>query len=778
MKKWAALILLLAAVWGSAAALTVPEIPEDAAEAALEFRSLNAKEAQELAEILAAHPALRACDLSATPVRLDAARALKARCPEIRFHLTLDLNGGIRLDSGLTRLDMDAVRADNGTTLSRRLKMEDLRTLLDCMPDLKEVRMTEARHPLAEMEALVSDYPAIAFDWTVRVNGMAFRKGATAYSTLKGRQDPRYTAEDLAPVLKYCPDLLALDVGHNNVSDLSFLKAWPKLRRLIVVDSRVPVTDISPLAELEDLEYVELFMQQITDLSPLAGKTRLLDLNLCHNDITDLTPLYSCVNLERLWISSNPRLTQEEIDRFRAAVPGCLVEYKDWQSTGSGWRTHPRYTVMYDSFVSGVYQPFGEKAGQEAPAAGTEAEGAPAPTCTPEVTAEPTAEPTPAPTLLPPAPADPEAGPARDIGRECTFNGHPGEKHYLTDGSYTRDFTTGFWEGTRGLEIRAPEGETIGALYIQWHYQPGPLDIRARNAEGAWVTVAQCDNDFYAQYIRTPALDDLLIVCREDPMKALVICDMKVLTPGAPPEDVQLWEAPGDKVDMMLLAGHPDDEMLWFGGTLPYYAGELGKKVLVVCGAMNRSIRRLELLDCLWACGVRTHPIHCQFVDFTTKDMDRVLQEWGGKEKLLERFTELYRRYRPDVVLLHDVNGEYGHGMHKAMSWLGRECAELAPYASVYPEQAEKYGTWDVPKIYIHLYPENQIRMDWHRRLSAFEGRTAIEAAMDAMSWHRTQTQHGWMVEDGGEMDNALFGLYRTRVGADVKKDDFFEHIP
>lgn len=749
MKKWAVLIILAALLWGSAQALKGAEIPEGASEATLTFRSLNAKEAEELAEILAANPSLRECDLSGTAIPLAAAQTLMTRCPEIRFHLTIDLRGGIRVDNRLTRLDMDATRSENKTQLSRRLKMEDLRVLLDCMPDLTEVCMADALHPLAEMESLIADYPRISFTWSVRVNGMGFRAGATAYSTLKGRQEPRYTAEDLEPVIRYCPDLLALDVGHNNVSDLSFLKAWPKLRRLIVIDSKTPVTDISPLAELEDLEYVELFMQNITDISPLAGKTRLLDLNLCHNDITDLTPLYSCVNLQRLWISANPRLTQEEIDRFHEAVPLCQIERLDWQSTGSGWRTHPRYRIMYDSFVSGVYEPF-----------------------------ETPAPPEPEPVMLPLAEPDAPGTPARDISLDCEYNGRPGKGHNLTDGGYSRDFTTGFWENTHGLEIKAPEGEVIGAVYIQWHYQPQALYIQARGEDGAWVTVGQCDGDFYAQYIRTPALNDLMLVCKEDPHRPMTICEMRVLTPGEPPEGIQLWQKPGDKVDMMMLVGHPDDEVLWFGGALPYYAGEQGKNVLVVCAAMNRSIRRLELLDCLWACGVRTHPVHCMFVDFTTRDKDQVFLEWGGQAKLLETFTEYYRQYRPDVVLLHDVKGEYGHGIHQTMCWLGQQCAELAADASAYPEQVQKYGTWNIPKIYIHLYPENQIRMDWHRPLSAFGGKTAIEIAMDAMTMHRTQLPHGWRVEDGGEMDNALYGLYRTLVGEDVRKDDFFENIP
>lgn len=260
---------------------------------------------------------------------------------------------GKKVDNLIEVFDIDALDR------SKKLRLQDLRCCFASMPNLREVIMYDLPFDYADVEALIADFPHITFRYTVRINKMHLVPGATAYSTLKGRQEPRYTADDLSAVLyRFCPDLLALDAGHNNVSDLSFLRAWPGLRRLIVVDSKVHITDISPLADLPDLEYVELFMQDITDISPLAGKTRLLDLNLCHNNITDLTPLYSCTNLQRLWISHNPHLPQSEIDALQAALPDCHIEYKVYGSTDAGWRDHPRYQIMYDSFVQGVYIPF------------------------------------------------------------------------------------------------------------------------------------------------------------------------------------------------------------------------------------------------------------------------------------------------------------------------------------------------------------------------------------------------------------------------------------
>ncbi|MBQ8080714.1 MAG: PIG-L family deacetylase [Clostridia bacterium] len=60
---------------------------------------------------------------------------------------------------------------------------------------------------------------------------------------------------------------------------------------------------------------------------------------------------------------------------------------------------------------------------------------------------------------------------------------------------------------------------------------------------------------------------------------------------------------------MLLLSAHPDDELLWFGGTLPTYAGERGKQVQLVYLAHGDARRKNELLDGLWTCGVHAYPV-------------------------------------------------------------------------------------------------------------------------------------------------------------------------
>ncbi len=312
---------------------------------------------QALIRDLGNHPEITTVDLTGVSISTRNKGALVAACPGVHFIWTVQLGNAV-ISSEDTVMDLDTPRGE--------VKLSQIAAALDALPNIERVVMHKYRPSLNGMlDYLVNPYPDVQFDWTLRWNicsgrTVYLRSDATAFSTAKGRQDPRYTAKQIWNYLQHFPHLLAIDVGHNNVSDLSFLANFPKLRRLICIDSRTPVTDISVLAELPDLEYVELFMQGITDISPLAGHTKLLDLNLATNNITDLSPLYSCPNLQRLWISSNPNLTQEEVDEFLLHVPGCQVMYTlpKGDETGGGWREHPHYDVIYQSFQDNVYYPF------------------------------------------------------------------------------------------------------------------------------------------------------------------------------------------------------------------------------------------------------------------------------------------------------------------------------------------------------------------------------------------------------------------------------------
>lgn len=315
------------------------------------------KKVDALIKDLRNHPSVTTVDLTNVPLSTANKATLAEACPQVTFLWTVKI-GNTVASTGDTVLDLDTPYGE--------AKLSEIARALRALPSIRQVIMYKYRPSQSGMENyLLNVFPNVQFDWTLHwliCNGRAvyLKSTDTAFSTLKGRKDPRYTSKEIWSRLQHFPDLLAIDVGHNNVSDLSFLANFPKLRRLIVIDSKTSVKDISPLRELKDLEYIELFMQEITDLSPLADHDQLMDLNLCDNDITDLSPLYSCTKLKRLWIASNPNLTIAEVEAFQAVMPECEIVYdlppRDF--TGGTWRLHPHYDILVKSFQDNTYYPF------------------------------------------------------------------------------------------------------------------------------------------------------------------------------------------------------------------------------------------------------------------------------------------------------------------------------------------------------------------------------------------------------------------------------------
>ena len=370
--------------------------------------------------------------------------------------------------------------------------------------------------------------------------------------------------------------------------------------------------------------------------------------------------------------------------------------------------------------------------------------------------------------------------PAEDITLDCTLNGYVGITHptSMRDNNYGTAWTSYKRDGVHQLTVSAPKGKTIGGILIRWRSWPMAVAVQVQK-KGEWVTVASCDADFMAQYIPLPGLTDFRVISRDDEGQTrLQICEVTIVTPGELPEDFQVWEKPPEKIDLMLFATHPDDEVLWFGGLLPTYGGERGKDVLVVCAAHNNYQRRLELCDSLWTCGIHIYPHFLSYGDVMYSDQMKIYSDWGGRNKVYGDIVELYRQYRPDVVVTQAVEGESGHSAHKAYSRACRETVAMATDASQYPETAALYGVWDIPKVYVHLWEENQITMDWHVPLERFGGMNGMEVAALAFTKHVTQRGKFYSVREGGDTDCSLFGLFHTSVGRDVEKNDLFEHIP
>lgn len=264
--------------------------------------------------------------------------------------------------------------------------------------------------------------------------------------------------------------------------------------------------------------------------------------------------------------------------------------------------------------------------------------------------------------------------------------------------------------------------------------------------------------------------------------RGATLCDICAFTDGEPPSWVQRWEPPCEEADLLVLPTHADDEYLWFGGAMPYYAGELGYKVQVayMTNHSRQPYREHERLNGLWTVGITNYPIISNFVDlYASKASLESAEEIYDVDEVTAWQVEQIRRFKPKVIIGHDINGEYGHGAHKLNAKTLLEALKISNDASYYPESAEKYGTYEVQKCYIHLWEENQIQVEWEDMvLSKFGGKTALKVASEGFACHKSQIEYYDFNTYTKKYDCRKFGLAYTTVGLDTEgANDMFENV-
>jgi LmbE family N-acetylglucosaminyl deacetylase len=183
------------------------------------------------------------------------------------------------------------------------------------------------------------------------------------------------------------------------------------------------------------------------------------------------------------------------------------------------------------------------------------------------------------------------------------------------------------------------------------------------------------------------------------------------------------------------------------------------------------AVRAAELQASLRICGVQHAPIFAPFADCgflgpgRFESLDASWQQWGGRDRASAYVVDLYRRFRPQVILAHDpVTGEYGHPNHMAAGWA---CVDAW-------DSLQCVGDPATPcKIYVRSKDEGAWRPDWDRPEPHFAGRSAAEIGAEALRCHRSQD-----AASAGVRSWMRYALLRTRVGADQARNDLFEHCP
>ena len=251
------------------------------------------------------------------------------------------------------------------------------------------------------------------------------------------------------------------------------------------------------------------------------------------------------------------------------------------------------------------------------------------------------------------------------------------------------------------------------------------------------------------------------------------ISDIRIFGEGELPSDVQVWNPPVANADIMLVATHADDDILFFGGIIPTYTYTYDATIQVIYMTefwTSAKIREHEKLDGLWCAGLKNYPVSGNFKDLYSKDLATAESQYDFNA-MTDFVTEQIRRFKPQVIVTHDFNGEYGHGGHMITAKAVTTAVEAATDENCFPSSAAAYGTWDTPKTYVHLYKENTIRLDLRVPIPEMGNKTALEIASEAYKQHVSQQWCWFYVSDEYEYSCADFGLYRTTVGVDTENN-------
>lgn len=220
--------------------------------------------------------------------------------------------------------------------------LEVLKQELTYFPDLESVFLGECgldNEQLAAFRDQVRDQYKLV--WTVSC-GTKLKTRTDATTFMPVRENVYYFNDDEAYNLRYCEDMVCIDVGHMSVRNIDFVKYMPNLQYLILAHTQVQY--IEPIRTCKKLKFLELDWSPVKDLTPLKECTSLEDLNL-GNTFADFEPIGEMTWLKNLWMvgcSTGARY------RMTQALPDTKVMVTGAATVANGWRDLENYYEMRD----------------------------------------------------------------------------------------------------------------------------------------------------------------------------------------------------------------------------------------------------------------------------------------------------------------------------------------------------------------------------------------------------------------------------------------------
>lgn len=262
--------------------------------------------------------------------------SLEAALPEVAVSWNVQF-GDMTFTPEMTEVDLSAVKVDS---------LQEVEEAMAYLPNVETLFMGEqdiSHDDMAAFRERVRDKYKVV--WYIRLgDSKPIRTDITYF--MPGRDCHIYNvafSDATSYNIRYCEDLVAVDVGHLGVTDTSWVGYLTNLEYLILAHTDVQYID--GIENCKKLKFLELDWSGIRTLEPLKGCTALEDLNIGNTwpDVSALKEMPWLKNIYMIYGSG------KDAAALAQALPDTHVVASGTATVASGWRRLPNYYAMRDA---------------------------------------------------------------------------------------------------------------------------------------------------------------------------------------------------------------------------------------------------------------------------------------------------------------------------------------------------------------------------------------------------------------------------------------------
>lgn len=277
-------------------------------------------------------PKLKQLELKTPEAPAQSLLALREQYPNVEISWSQTVAGKLFYDSD-TLIDISNITVGS---------LEQIAEEMTYFPNASQLEMNfcgvENEDMAAFREAHREDYKVV---WTVYL-GPKLPTRTDVTSIMPARDGTSVFHDEEAYNMRYCEDVIAVDVGHLDVRNVEWAAFMPHLKYLIL--AWTGVRDLTPLSNCKELVWLELDNSPGGDTTPLIGCTALEDINIGASGV-DATGLTQMPWLKNVWAI----FRADAGAKVAQACPDTRVVTTGDHTVSSGWRYLPNYYAMRDA---------------------------------------------------------------------------------------------------------------------------------------------------------------------------------------------------------------------------------------------------------------------------------------------------------------------------------------------------------------------------------------------------------------------------------------------